>query len=127
MCLQHSIYYLYILLLVIYSFIFVFYHITIIFSATSDNLFWKLSCVAIEKETAQWRKYPESVNSYTINNSYHSTIDALLLIEVGSTHLRVHFGHLSFSYQYVCDFNIGWSSWYSWCSRSQFVLLENSR
>lgn len=52
--------------------------------APSNKLFWKLSCVAIEKQRVLW-KQQDSMEKLIIANAQYSTIDALLLMHVGST------------------------------------------
>lgn len=53
-------------------------------SARSDRLFWKLSCVAIEKQMALWRQR-DSMEKLSLTSVQYSTIDALLLMHVGNT------------------------------------------
>lgn len=50
-------------------------------SARTDKLFWKLSCVAIEKQAALW-KQQDSMKKLSLTNAQYSTIDALLLMRV---------------------------------------------
>lgn len=52
--------------------------------ARKDKSFWKLSCAAIEKETARWRRC-DSMEKLSLINVQHSTIDALLLMHDGTT------------------------------------------
>ncbi|XP_031825269.1 F-box/WD repeat-containing protein 9 isoform X2 [Nomia melanderi] len=55
-----------------------------ILSPDEDNeLFWKLSCVALEKQTSLWRK-EDSIEKLSLSNVQYSTIDGLLLMQNGS-------------------------------------------
>jgi len=53
-----------------------------IISANPDELFWKRSCVAIEKQTELWKEW-DFIEKLRISNSMYTTIDALLLMDVG--------------------------------------------
>lgn len=55
-----------------------------IISAKPDRLFWKLSCVAIEKQRALWRER-ECPMEKIATHAQGSTVDALLLMHVNST------------------------------------------
>ncbi|CAL7949530.1 unnamed protein product [Xylocopa violacea] len=48
-----------------------------------DELFWKLSCVALEKQATLWRK-EDSMEKLSLNNVQYSTIDGLLLMQDGN-------------------------------------------
>ncbi|XP_011498763.1 PREDICTED: F-box/WD repeat-containing protein 9-like [Ceratosolen solmsi marchali] len=48
-----------------------------------DELFWKLSCVAIERQTKLWRN-KDLLERISLNNAHYSTIDGLLLMHGGS-------------------------------------------
>lgn len=50
--------------------------------ARPDKLFWKLSCVAIEKQTALWKG--SVVDKLIIASAQYSTVDALLLMHNGT-------------------------------------------
>ncbi|CAK9822567.1 F-box/WD repeat-containing protein 9 [Anthophora retusa] len=50
--------------------------------AEDDELFWKLSCVALEKQTSLWKE-ENSMEKFTLNNIHYSTIDGLLLMQNG--------------------------------------------
>ncbi|XP_076164962.1 F-box/WD repeat-containing protein 9 isoform X2 [Ptiloglossa arizonensis] len=47
-----------------------------------DELFWKLSCVALEKQISLWKK-KDSMEKITLSNIQYSTIDSLLLMHDG--------------------------------------------
>ncbi|KAK1118446.1 hypothetical protein K0M31_015144 [Melipona bicolor] len=51
--------------------------------AEDDELFWKLSCVALEKQTSLW-KGESSMETLSLNNVQYSTIDSLLLMQDGN-------------------------------------------
>ena len=46
-----------------------------------DELFWKLSCVAIERHAKLW-KTNNSLEKILLNNAHYSTIDGVLLMRV---------------------------------------------
>ncbi|KOC64775.1 F-box/WD repeat-containing protein 9, partial [Habropoda laboriosa] len=48
--------------------------------AEDDELFWKLSCVALEKQTSLWKE-ENSMEKFTLSNVQYSTIDGLLLMQ----------------------------------------------
>ncbi|XP_054011210.1 F-box/WD repeat-containing protein 9-like [Hylaeus anthracinus] len=50
--------------------------------AEDDELFWKLSCVALEKQTSLWKK-EDSMERISLSNLQYSTIDGLLLMQDG--------------------------------------------
>ncbi|KAK2575614.1 hypothetical protein KPH14_011318 [Odynerus spinipes] len=50
--------------------------------AEDDELFWKLSCVAIEKQASLWRN-ENSMEKLSLTNVQYSTIDGLLLMHDG--------------------------------------------
>lgn len=54
-----------------------------IISAKPDRLFWKLSCVAIEKQRALWRE-KECPMEKIATHAQGSTVDALLLMHVNN-------------------------------------------
>ncbi|XP_011305824.1 F-box/WD repeat-containing protein 9-like [Fopius arisanus] len=49
-----------------------------------DELFWKLSCVTIEKQTNLW-KNRDLVETFSLQNGHYGTVDAVLLINNGQT------------------------------------------
>lgn len=51
------------------------------FSVDDDELFWKLSCIAIERQAKLW-KSPSSIEKILLNDIHYSTIDGLLLMKV---------------------------------------------
>ncbi|XP_003707325.1 F-box/WD repeat-containing protein 9 [Megachile rotundata] len=51
--------------------------------AEDDELFWKLSCVALEKQVSLWRN-ENSMEKLSLNNVQYSTIDGLLLMQNGN-------------------------------------------
>ncbi|KZC06275.1 F-box/WD repeat-containing protein 9, partial [Dufourea novaeangliae] len=51
--------------------------------ADDDELFWKLSCVALEKQASLWRK-DDSMEKVSLYNAQYSTIDGLLLMQDGN-------------------------------------------
>ena len=51
--------------------------------AEDDELFWKLSCVALEKQASLWRK-ENSMEKLSLTMVQYSTIDGLLLMQDGS-------------------------------------------
>lgn len=51
--------------------------------AEDDELFWKLSCVAIEKQISLWQK-KDSMEKLSLNDLHYSTIDGLLLMHDGN-------------------------------------------
>nr|XP_033331133.1 F-box/WD repeat-containing protein 9-like [Megalopta genalis] len=55
--------------------------------AEDDKLFWKLSCVALEKQISLWRKEESiegSMERLSLNNIHFSTIDGLHLMHNGN-------------------------------------------
>lgn len=56
---------------------------TCVISAEDDELFWKLSCVAIEKQTSLWTN-ENSMEKLALTNVQYSTIDGLLLMHVSN-------------------------------------------
>lgn len=61
------------------------YKVSRIISAKDNNLFWKLACVALEKQRKLW-KNQESMDKMLLIDVQYSTIDALLLMHVGNIH-----------------------------------------
>ncbi|OXU19368.1 hypothetical protein TSAR_015342 [Trichomalopsis sarcophagae] len=53
-------------------------------SADHDELFWKLSCVAIERQAKLWRNTSDKMERIRLNNIHYSTIDGLLLMHKGT-------------------------------------------
>lgn len=51
--------------------------------AEDDDLFWKLSCVEIEKQASVWKK-KDSMEKLPLYNVQYSTIDSLLLMHNGT-------------------------------------------
>lgn len=51
--------------------------------AEDDELFWKLSCVAIERQASLWRN-DDSMEKLSLNNVHYSTIDGVLLMHDGN-------------------------------------------
>ncbi|OAD56971.1 F-box/WD repeat-containing protein 9, partial [Eufriesea mexicana] len=51
--------------------------------AEDDELFWKLSCVALEKQISLWTK-ENSMEKLSLTNVQYSTIDGLLLMQDGN-------------------------------------------
>ncbi|XP_050486863.1 F-box/WD repeat-containing protein 9-like [Bombus huntii] len=49
-----------------------------------DELFWKLSCVALEKQTSLWRNENVTMQKLSFDNVQYSTIDGLLLMQGGN-------------------------------------------
>lgn len=73
---------LYIIIFANNYFIFLIYNsIFLSFQAEDDELFWKLSCVALEKQTPLWKE-ESSLERLSLNNVQYSTIDSLLLMHV---------------------------------------------
>ncbi|XP_024937719.1 F-box/WD repeat-containing protein 9 isoform X2 [Cephus cinctus] len=54
--------------------------------AEDDELFWKLSCVAIERQTLLWRNSVErdSMENVFLDNVHYGTIDGVLLMRDGT-------------------------------------------
>ncbi|KAJ8670377.1 hypothetical protein QAD02_001636 [Eretmocerus hayati] len=50
--------------------------------AESDELFWKLSCVAVEKQARMWKN--KDLERIWLSNVHYSNIDCLLLMRKGS-------------------------------------------
>ncbi|XP_076667010.1 F-box/WD repeat-containing protein 9 isoform X2 [Andrena cerasifolii] len=51
--------------------------------AEDDELFWKLSCVALEKQATLWKK-EDSMEELLLSKAHYSTIDGLLLMHHGN-------------------------------------------
>ncbi|EFN85847.1 F-box/WD repeat-containing protein 9 isoform X1 [Harpegnathos saltator] len=52
--------------------------------AKDNNLFWRLACVALEKQMKLWR-HQDSMEKLLLTDVQYSTIDALLLMHGGTT------------------------------------------
>ncbi|XP_015118770.1 F-box/WD repeat-containing protein 9 isoform X2 [Diachasma alloeum] len=50
----------------------------------NDELFWKLSCVMIERQASLWRNR-DLLENFSLQNGHYGTVDAVLLINNGQT------------------------------------------
>ncbi|XP_012258692.2 F-box/WD repeat-containing protein 9-like isoform X2 [Athalia rosae] len=48
-----------------------------------DELFWKLSCVALERQTVLWDQDGETMERLSLANAHYGTIDGILLMNQG--------------------------------------------
>lgn len=61
-----------------------------------DELFWKLSCVALEKQASLWRE-EDVMEKLSLDNLQYSTIDGLLLMQVSTPSYLIFIQFCSFT------------------------------